>query len=76
MGHCVGACGSWVMSSAIEEQLAAIDAATLARLKELVRGGVAQCGSADIAPFSGTVKDLSVCCCSWLTGGVCTLFCM
>ena len=49
------------MTSNVEKQLAAIDEATLARLKDLVRGGVAQCGSSDIAPFSGQTADLHVC---------------
>ena len=49
------------MSSTIEKQLADVDEATLTRLKDLVRSGVAHCGTSDIAPFSGTTKDLSVC---------------
>lgn len=45
----------------MDKDLAGVDPATLERLKALVRGGVAHCGAADIAPFSGTICDLSVC---------------
>ena len=44
----------------MDKDLAGVDPATLERLKALVRGGVAHCGAADIAPFSGTICDLSV----------------
>lgn len=43
----------------MDKDLAGVDPATLERLKALVRGGVAHCGAADIAPFSGTICDLS-----------------
>jgi len=41
--------------AAVEKQLQTVDAATLARLRDLVRAGAATMTSADIAPFPHTV---------------------
>ena len=60
------------MSSEIDKQLAAVDKDTLERLKALVRGGVAQCGTEDIAPFDGLIEDATVCASCFCDGCWCS----